>query len=150
MRAVIQRVIQADVSIGNKIKSQIGPGLLVLLGIEESDSREDIEWLSGKICRMRLFNDDHKVMNLSAIEVNGEILVISQFTLYASTRKGNRPSYIHAARPETAIPLYEKFINQISSDLGKEVKTGAFGAMMQVHLINDGPVTIVIDSKSRE
>jgi len=150
MRAVIQRVTQAGVSIGSDLKSRIGPGLLVLLGIEESDGQKDIDWLSGKICRMRIFNDADGVMNLSVAEVNGEILVISQFTLHASTRKGNRPSYILAARPETAIPLYEKFVKQLSSDLGKDVKTGEFGAMMQVQLINDGPVTIVIDSKVRE
>jgi D-aminoacyl-tRNA deacylase len=150
MRAVIQRVTQASVSIGSNLKSQIGPGLLVLLGIEEPDGQADIEWLSGKICRMRIFNDDKGVMNLSAGEANGEILVISQFTLHASTRKGNRPSYIRAARPETAIPLYERFVKQLSHDLGKNVKTGEFGAMMQVQLINDGPVTIVIDSKTKE
>ncbi|MCK9399677.1 MAG: D-aminoacyl-tRNA deacylase [Bacteroidales bacterium] len=150
MRAVIQRVTQASVSIGGNLKSRIGPGLLVLLGIEESDGQEDIGWLCGKICRMRIFNDTGGVMNLPVMEVNGEILVISQFTLHASTKKGNRPSYIHAARPETAIPLYEKFVKQLSSDLGKDVKTGEFGAMMQIQLINDGPVTIIIDSKSRE
>lgn len=150
MRAVIQRVTQAGVSIGGNLKSRIGPGLLVLLGIEEPDGQEDIEWLCGKICRMRIFNDTGGVMNLPVTEVNGEILVISQFTLHASTKKGNRPSYIHAARPETAIPLYEKFVKQLSSDLGKDVKTGEFGAMMQIQLINDGPVTIIIDSKSRE
>ena len=150
MRAVIQRVTQAGVSIGSDLKSRIGPGLLVLLGIEESDGQKDIDWLSGKICRMRVFNDADGVMNLSVAEVNGEILVISQFTLHASTRKGNRPSYIRSARPETAIPLYEKFVKQISSDLGKEVKTGEFGAMMKVQLINDGPVTIVIDSKAKD
>jgi D-aminoacyl-tRNA deacylase len=150
MRAVIQRVSQASVSIDNNLKSRIGPGLLVLLGIEESDGLGDIEWLSGKICRMRIFNDADRVMNLSVTEVNGEVLVISQFTLHASTRKGNRPSYIHAARPETAIPLYNKFIKQLSTDLGKEVKTGEFGAMMQVQLTNDGPVTIIIDSKMKE
>jgi D-aminoacyl-tRNA deacylase len=150
MRAVIQRVTQASVTIGNNLKSRIGPGLLVLLGIEEPDGQEDIDWLSGKICRMRIFNDADGVMNLSVAEVNGEILLISQFTLHASTRKGNRPSYIRSARPETAIPLYEKFVAQLSSDLGKDVKTGEFGAMMKVQLINDGPVTIVIDSKARE
>jgi D-tyrosyl-tRNA(Tyr) deacylase len=150
MKAVIQRVTQASVSIGGNLKNQIGLGLLVLLGIEEPDGQEDIEWLSGKICRMRIFNDTDGVMNLSVTEVNGEILVISQFTLHASTKKGNRPSYIHAARPETAIPLYEKFVKQLSSDLGKDVKTGEFGAIMQIQLINDGPVTIIIDSRSRE
>lgn len=150
MRVIIQRVTQASVSIGGNLKSIIGPGLLLLLGIEEPDGQADIEWLSGKICRMRIFNDANGVMNLPVNEVNGEILVISQFTLHASTKKGNRPSYIRSARPETAIPLYEKFVNQLSSDLGKDVKTGEFGAMMQVHLINDGPVTIVMDSKERE
>jgi D-aminoacyl-tRNA deacylase len=150
MRAVIQRVSEASVSIGDLLKSRIGKGLLILVGIGEYDGQEDIEWVSGKICRMRIFNDDHGVMNLSVVEVTGEILVISQFTLHASSRKGNRPSYIRAARPEIAIPLYNKFVNRLSSDLGKEVKTGEFGAMMQVQLINDGPVTIIIDSKARE
>ena len=150
MRAVVQRVTQAGVSIDGKLRSSIGQGLLVFIGIEEPDGQEDITWLSGKICRMRIFDDAAGVMNLSVTEINGEILVISQFTLYASTRKGNRPSYVRAARPETAIPLYEKFVNQLGSDLGKEVKTGEFGAMMQVSLINDGPVTIVIDSQMRE
>jgi D-tyrosyl-tRNA(Tyr) deacylase len=150
MRAVVQRVTQAGVSIDGKLRNSIGQGMLVLIGIEESDGQEDITWLSGKICRMRIFDDAAGVMNLSVTEINGEILVISQFTLYASTRKGNRPSYVRAARPETAIPLYEKFVNQLGSDLGKEVKTGEFGAMMQVSLINDGPVTIVIDTKTKE
>ena len=150
MRAVVQRVTQAGVSIDGKLRSSIGQGLLVFIGIEEPDGQEDITWLSGKICRMRIFDDAAGVMNLSVTEINGEILVISQFTLHASTRKGNRPSYMRAARPETAIPLYEKFVNQLGSDLGKEVKTGEFGAMMQVSLINDGPVTIVIDSQMRE
>ena len=150
MRAVVQRVTQAGVSIDGKLRSSIGQGLLVFIGIEEPDGQEDITWLSGKICRMRIFDDAAGVMNLSVTEINGEILVISQFTLHASTRKGNRPSYMRAARPETAIPLYEKFVNQLGSDLGKEVKTGEFGAMMQVSLINDGPVTIVIDTKTKE
>jgi len=150
MRAVIQRVAEASVSIGGNLKCRIGPGLLVLLGIEEADGQEDIGWLCGKICRMRIFNDQDGVMNLAVTEVNGEILVVSQFTLHASTKKGNRPSYIRAARPETAIPLYEKFVKQLSSDLGKEVKTGVFGAMMEIQLINDGPVTLIIDSKARE
>ena len=150
MRAVVQRVTQAGVSIDGKLRSSIGQGLLVFIGIEEFDGQEDITWLIGKICRMRIFDDAAGVMNLSVTEINGEILVISQFTLHASTRKGNRPSYMRAARPETAIPLYEKFVNQLGSDLGKEVKTGEFGAMMQVSLINDGPVTIVIDSQMRE
>jgi D-aminoacyl-tRNA deacylase len=150
MRAVIQRVKQASVSIDGYLKSSIGQGLLVFIGIEEADGQEDIEWLSGKICRMRIFDDANVVMNLSVADINGEILVISQFTLHASTRKGNRPSYIKAARPEKAIPIYEQFVNRLGSDLGKEVKTGEFGAMMQVQLINDGPVTIVIDSKMKE
>ena len=150
MRAVIQRVNQASVSINGKVKSRIGPGLLVLIGIEEADGQEDIHWLSGKICRLRIFNDRDGVMNLSVSEIDGEILVVSQFTLHASTKKGNRPSYIRSAGPETAIPLYERFVKQLSEDLGKEVKTGEFGAMMQIELINDGPVTIIIDSKSKE
>jgi len=150
MRAVLQRVTQASVSIGGSLKSRIGPGLLVLLGIEEPDGQEDIEWLSGKISRLRLFNDPDGVMNLSVVETNGDIMVVSQFTLHASTKKGNRPSYIRAARPETAIPLYEKFIKRLSMETGKEVKTGEFGAMMHIQLINDGPVTIIIDSKNRE
>ena len=150
MRAVIQRVTQASVSIGGRLKSRIGQGLLILIGIEESDGQEDIEWLSGKICRLRIFNDPDGVMNLSISDMNGEILVVSQFTLHASTKKGNRPSYIRSARPETAIPLYERFVKQMSDDLEKEVKTGEFGAMMQIQLTNDGPVTIIIDSKNRE
>jgi len=124
--------------------------MLILLGIEEADGQEDIEWLSGKISRLRIFNDKDGVMNLSVTEVDGEILLVSQFTLHASTKKGNRPSYIRAARPETAIPLYEKFILHLGHDIGKEVKTGEFGAMMEVSLVNDGPVTIIIDSKIRE
>ena len=150
MRAVIQRVTQAGVSIDGMLKSRIGPGLLVLLGIEEADGQEDIEWLAGKISRLRIFNDPDGVMNLSVAETNGDILVVSQFTLHASTKKGNRPSYIRAARPETAVPLYEKFIKRIGLETGKAIKTGEFGAMMQIQLINDGPVTIIIDSKNRE
>lgn len=137
-------------AIEGKLKSKIGKGLLVLLGIEEADGREDIEWLSGKLVRMRLFDDDEGVMNLSVKEVNGEILLISQFTLHARTKKGNRPSYIDAARPETAIPLYEKFIAQLESDLGKPIPTGEFGTQMEVDLLNDGPVTITIDSQNKE
>lgn len=150
MRAVIQRVSEASVEINGNLKSSIGKGLLVLLGIEEADTKEDIEWLSGKITRLRVFDDDNGVMNLSVMECSGEILVVSQFTLHASTRKGNRPSYIRAARPEIAIPLYEQFIGQVTVDSGIQPKTGTFGAMMQVHLINDGPVTIIIDSKQKE
>jgi D-tyrosyl-tRNA(Tyr) deacylase len=150
MRAVIQRVSEAQVIIEKKIISRIGPGLLVFLGIEEADGREDIEWLSGKIVRLRIFNDDNGVMNRSVSEVSGEIMVVSQFTLHASTKKGNRPSYIRSAKPETAIPLYENFLEQIGKDSGKPVSAGVFGAMMEVSLVNDGPVTILIDTKNRE
>jgi D-tyrosyl-tRNA(Tyr) deacylase len=150
MRAVIQRVSYASVSIDRQEKARIENGLLILLGIEEADSQEDLEWLSGKISRMRIFQDQQGIMNLSLTEVGGEALVISQFTLHSSTRKGNRPSYIRAARPESAIPLYEQFINQLSDDIGQEVKSGEFGAYMQVELLNDGPVTIIIDTKNRE
>lgn len=150
MRVVIQRVSKASVTITGTVKSRIGPGILILLGIEEIDNQEDIEWLSGKISRLRIFDDKDGVMNLPVSEVDGDCLVVSQFTLHASTKKGNRPSYIKAARPEIAIPLYENFISQLSKDTGKNVQTGEFGAMMQVELINDGPVTIIIDSKNRE
>ena len=150
MRTVIQRVSQASVKIDDQIKGEINTGLLVLLGIEEADTDEDIIWLSGKIVRLRIFPDRNGVMNLSIAEAGGDILLISQFTLHASTRKGNRPSYIRAAKPETAIPLYEKFIHQLEKDLGKTVQTGEFGAMMQISLINDGPVTIVMDTKNKE
>jgi D-tyrosyl-tRNA(Tyr) deacylase len=150
VRAVIQRVQHASVSIGGEVRSSIGAGLLVLLGIEESDSDPDVEWLSGKIARLRVFRDQEGMMNLSLQDIPGEVLVISQFTLHASTKKGNRPSYIRAARPETAIPLYEKFVQQLEKDTGRKVMTGEFGAYMQVELINDGPVTILIDSQNRE
>jgi len=150
MRAVIQRVSKASVSVDKKLKSEIGKGLLILLGIEEADAPEDIIWLSGKISKMRLFDDENGVMNISLVDSDGESLVVSQFTLHASTKKGNRPSYIKAAHPDIAIPMYEAFVNQLESDLGKSVKTGEFGAMMDVELVNDGPVTITIDSKSRE
>jgi D-tyrosyl-tRNA(Tyr) deacylase len=150
MRAVIQKVNDASVIIENVGTRKIGPGLVVLLGIEESDDMEDIEWLSGKICRLRIFRDNSGVMNLSLLEVNGEIMIISQFTLHASTRKGNRPSYSKAAKPETAIPLYHAFVEQMQKELGKPVVTGEFGAYMQVNLVNDGPVTIPIDTKIRE
>jgi D-tyrosyl-tRNA(Tyr) deacylase len=150
MRTVIQRVSKASVKIDGQIKGEINTGLLVLLGIEEADSDDDIEWLSGKIVRLRVFPDCNGVMNLSIAEADGDILLISQFTLHASTRKGNRPSYIRAAKPETAIPLYEKFIHQLEKDLGKTVQTGEFGAMMQISLINDGPVTLVMDTKNKE
>jgi D-tyrosyl-tRNA(Tyr) deacylase len=150
MRAVIQRVQNASVSIDGCVKSSIGNGLLILLGIEESDLEQDGEWLSGKIARLRVFRDANGIMNLSLQDVKGELLVISQFTLHASTKKGNRPSYIRAAKPESAIPLYEKFIHQLEKDTGQKVMTGEFGAYMQVELVNDGPVTILIDSKNRE
>lgn len=150
MRVVIQRVSRASVTIDGKVKSRIFKGMLILLGIEEIDNQDDIEWLSGKICRLRIFDDQDGIMNLSVTDVQGECLVVSQFTLHASTKKGNRPSYIKAARPETAIPLYEKFIRQLSLDTGSDIKTGEFGAMMEVELVNDGPVTILIDSRNRE
>ena len=148
MRVVIQRVSEASVVINNSVFNKIGNGLLVLLGIEEADSNEDINWLCSKMSKMRIFNDENDVMNLSVMDVNGEILVISQFTLHASTKKGNRPSYIRAAKPETAIPLYKKFVEQLSKEINRKVKTGEFGADMKVKLINDGPVTIIMDSKN--
>ncbi len=149
MRAVIQRVIQASVKIESKIKGEIGKGLLVFLGIEEIDNNEDVVWLSGKISRLRIFPDEKGLMNQPITEVGGGVLLISQFTLHASTKKGNRPSYIKAARPEIAIPLYEKFKIQLESDINKEVETGEFGAYMKISLINDGPVTIIIDTRDR-
>jgi D-tyrosyl-tRNA(Tyr) deacylase len=150
MRAVIQRVIKSSVSIDGKIKSSIEKGLLILLGIIPEDEQEDINWLSQKICNMRIFDDADGVMNLSLIDVHGELLLVSQFTLHASTKKGNRPGYSAAARPEFAIPVYEKMIRQLEKDLGKEIGTGTFGADMKVELINDGPVTIIIDTKHKE
>jgi D-aminoacyl-tRNA deacylase len=150
MRVVIQRVKECQVIIGGLEKSAIGHGMLILLGIEENDGSEDIQWLCGKISRLRIFDDAAGIMNLCIHEVSGEILVVSQFTLHASTRKGNRPSYIRAARPEQAIPLYEEFIRQVGTEARCPVSTGEFGAMMDVRLINDGPVTILIDSKSKE
>ena len=150
MRVVIQKVTQASVSIENKIVASIDKGLLVLVGIEDGDTNEDIAWLSSKIVNLRVFDDDNGVMNLSVKEVEGEVLIVSQFTLHASTKKGNRPSYIKAARPEVAIPIYEAFIKQVETLLGKRVPTGQFGAMMQVSLCNDGPVTILIDTKNKE
>jgi D-aminoacyl-tRNA deacylase len=150
MRAVIQRVSEAAVAIEGKVHASIGLGLLVLVAVEETDGREDIEWLAGKIVRLRVFNDEAGVMNKSVQESGGDILAISQFTLFASTKKGNRPSYIGAARPEIAVPLYEQFIARVTSELGRDAKTGVFGADMKVRLINDGPVTIIIDSKNRE
>jgi D-aminoacyl-tRNA deacylase len=150
MRAVIQRVSRASVTIDNKVYSQINNGLLVLLGIEDADTVEDIEWLSGKIVNLRIFNDDNGVMNVSVKDTNGDILVVSQFTLHASTKKGNRPSYIKASKPEIAIPLYEKFLERLKTDRGKEIYTGVFAADMKVELLNDGPVTIVIDTRNKE
>jgi D-tyrosyl-tRNA(Tyr) deacylase len=150
MRAVIQRVTTAGVTIRQILKDSIASGLLILLAVEGSDTNEDIEWLSGKIVRLRIFDDEQGVMNRSVQEAGGEILVVSQFTLFASTKKGNRPSYTRSAKPEIAVPLYEKFIARLALDLGKPVHTGEFGADMQVNLVNDGPVTILIDSKARE
>ena len=150
MRAVIQRVSQASVTIGGSAKGSIQSGLLVLLAVEESDRAEDIEWLSGKIVRLRIFDDESGVMNRSVQEMGGEILLISQFTLFASTKKGNRPSYSRSARPEIAIPIYEKFMAKLTADFGKPIQTGEFGADMKINLTNDGPVTIIIDSKNRE
>ncbi len=150
MRAVIQRVTKASVIIENQIHSKIDLGFLILLGIEDSDAIEDIVWLSNKVCKLRVFDDPDGVMNLSVKDVSGEIIVVSQFTLHASTKKGNRPSYIKAAKPEIAIPLYESFIDQLQKDLEKKVYTGKFGAYMQLDFVNDGPVTILIDTKHRE
>jgi len=150
MRAVIQRVREASVVINGTEKSSIGRGLLVLVGLEDTDGQEDIAWLSGKIVRLRIFSDENGLMNLSVQETKGEILVVSQFTLHASTKKGNRPSFIRAARPETAIPLYQAFLKQLSVDLGSQVSSGEFGADMKVRLENDGPVTIYMDTKIKE
>lgn len=150
MKVVVQRVTQASVTIDGKIKSSIGLGLLVLLGVEDADTQEDVEWLSSKIINLRIFNDADGVMNVSAKDAGGDIILVSQFTLHASTKKGNRPSYIKAAKPEIAIPLYEKMIVQLQMDLGKPIQTGEFGADMKVSLLNDGPVTIVMDSKNKE
>ncbi len=150
MRAVIQRVSEASVTIAARVRGAIQRGLVVLLAIEEADTPEDIEWLSGKIVRLRIFPDDDGIMNRSVQEADGNVLLISQFTLFASTRKGNRPSYTRSARPDVAIPLYETFSRRLAEALGKAVQTGEFGADMKVSLVNDGPVTIVIDSKNRE
>ena len=150
MRAVIQRVSNASVEIEGKIKSQINKGLLVLMGIEDADTKEDIDWLSMKIVNLRIFDDEQGVMNISVKDLNADILLVSQFTLHASTKKGNRPSYIRASKPDIAIPMYEKMIAQLEKELGKKIYTGEFGADMKVSLLNDGPVTIVIDTKNRE
>ena len=150
MRAVIQRVLHATVTIDGNVKSAINNGLLVFVGIEDADHTTDIEWLSNKIVNLRIFDDDNKVPNISVKDMEGDILLVSQFTLYAATKKGNRPSYIKASKPDIAIPLYENMIVQLEKDLGKQIFTGGFGADMKVSLINDGPVTIIIDSKNRE
>lgn len=150
MKIVIQRVLEASVSISGEIRSSIGPGMMILVGIQADDTDEDIDWLTGKICNLRIFDDEAGVMNRSILETGGEILTVSQFTLMARTKKGNRPSYIDAAKPEISVPIYEKFLQSLSEVLGKEIKTGVFGADMQVALINDGPVTILIDSKERK
>src|SRR5210317_2082108 len=150
MRVVIQRVKEASVSVDNTIISEIKKGFLILLGIENDDTEEDVHWLTGKISKLRVFSDDNDSMNNSIIDVNGDAMVVSQFTLHASTKKGNRPSFIKAARPEIAIPLYEKFKSRLEQSLGKDIQTGEFGAMMQVSLCNDGPVTIIMDSKDKK
>lgn len=150
MRVVIQRVAEASVTIENKIVASIEKGLLVLLGVEDADTQEDIDWLVAKIAKIRIFGDENNVMNLSVQDIDGDIIVVSQFTLHAGTKKGNRPSYIKASKPEIAIPIYENFVRRLESEMGKKVQTGEFGADMKVSLLNDGPVTIVIDSKSKE
>lgn len=150
MRTLIQRVRHASVTIEGNLKSKIGKGMLILVGIEDRDTQTDIEWLCKKISNLRIFDDENGVMNRSILETGGEILVVSQFTLHASTKKGNRPSYIHASKPEYAIPMYEAFCAEMGLQLGKEVQTGTFGADMQVELVNDGPVTIWIDSQNKE
>jgi D-tyrosyl-tRNA(Tyr) deacylase len=150
MKIVIQRVLESSVTINGKIKSSIEKGLLILLGIEDADTDEDIKWLCQKIVNLRIFPDENGVMNKSILESDGDILIVSQFTLHASTKKGNRPSYIKASKPDIAVPMYEKFVKQLENDLGKTVQTGEFGADMKVALINDGPVTIIIDSQNKE
>lgn len=150
MRAVIQRVSHASVKVEGECTGQIGKGLLVLIGIEDADTEEDASWLSSKIVQLRIFNDDAGVMNLSVQDIEGEVLVVSQFTLHAATKKGNRPSYIRASKPDVAVPLYEFFKSRLSADLGKNVSSGVFGADMKVELLNDGPVTIMIDTKNKE
>ncbi len=150
MRVVIQRVSEASVTVDGAVTGNIKVGLLVLAGFEDADTQEDIAWISNKIVNLRIFNDDQGVMNTSMLDTGGEILLISQFTLHASTKKGNRPSYIKASKPEVAMPMYQALIKQLDSDLGKHIKTGVFGADMKVALVNDGPVTIIIDSKNRE
>lgn len=150
MRILIQRVKKCSVTIDEEVRSSIGAGMLILVGIEDSDSLEDVEWLAGKAAKMRIFNDEAGVMNRSVTEVDGEVMIVSQFTLHASVKKGNRPSYIRAAKPEISVPLYEEFIKAVERETGKKAETGVFGADMKVALVNDGPVTIWIDSKNRE
>lgn len=150
MKVVLQRVLESSVTINNEIVAQIENGLLVLVGIEDTDNKEDIDWIASKIAKLRIFGDENQVMNLSVKDIKGEVLIVSQFTLHALTKKGNRPSYIKAARPEIAIPLYEAFVHQMEIELGKKIQTGQFGADMKVALINDGPVTIIIDTKNKE
>ena len=150
MKVVLQRVLESSVTINNEIVAQIENGLLVLVGIEDADNKEDIDWIASKIANLRIFGDENQVMNLSVKDIKGEVLVVSQFTLHALTKKGNRPSYIKAARPDIAIPLYEAFVHQMEIELGKKIQTGQFGADMKVALINDGPVTIIIDTKNKE
>ena len=150
MRVVIQRVANASVTVESKVVAEIQKGLLVFVGIEEADTQEDLDWLVTKITQLRIFNDENEVMNLSVQDIDGDVLVVSQFTLHTATKKGNRPSYIKAAKPDIAIPMYERFVKALESKLGKKVPTGIFGADMKVLLLNDGPVTILIDSKNRE
>lgn len=150
MRAVLQRVSKASVTVDSELISSIGKGLLVLLGIEDADGQEDVEWLANKIVNLRIFNDENDVMNRSVLDVHGQIIVVSQFTLHAQTKKGNRPSYIKAAKPDIAVPMYERFVSVLEQKLGKKVGTGIFGADMKVELLNNGPVTIVIDTKNKE
>ena len=150
MKAVIQRVSQSSVTINNEIVAQIQQGLLVLVGIEDTDNQEDINWLTSKIANLRIFADENEVMNMSLKDIDGEMIIVSQFTLHALTKKGNRPSYIKASKPEIAIPLYESFVQQMEIELGKKVQTGQFGTNMKVGLVNDGPITIIIDTKNKE
>lgn len=150
MKAVIQRVSEASVTIDGKVTAEIQKGLLVLIGIEDADGAEDIQWLTSKIANLRIFGDENDVMNLSVKDVDGAMIVVSQFTLHAQTKKGNRPSYIKASKPDVAIPLYEGFVRQMETELGKKIQTGEFGADMKVRLLNDGPVTIIIDTKNKE
>jgi D-aminoacyl-tRNA deacylase len=150
MRVVIQRVTTASVKVDGEIRGEVGPGLLVLMGVEDADGDQDIEWMSSKIVNLRIFDDENGVMNVSVLDKQGDILLISQFTLHASTKKGNRPSYIKASKPDHAVPVYEKMISRLEKDLGKSIQKGVFGADMKVQLLNDGPVTIFIDSKQKE